>query len=518
MLSHAPVAPEANQTPAVADALKKAARQLALFSALIGIATYASLSMIAPRYESEVRIAVVSKAAPATVDPAATAKDIGTLQSSNLLASVAADLGLAKEREFNSALGPVDALDAMLRLVGVGRHFHSGNETAHVITGLRNSLDVRAMDGGRAIAIGVTSLNPELSAKIANTLAASYGKILSAPADAGAAQTQPADVRILSKAEPARSPAFPKTVEMTTLATIAALLFGIAWIVMMTALRSLPSANAAESAALSNRRAEPLLTEEPDDPLVREMTETEASVSRETSEITIDHSAAEPATAPVGIVGIETIAECLKTHPQSAGGFRTLITCEADTSAPFQEAIELAKALAGSGAQAILIDWSPSGKGFARAVGLSASPGWNDLLNGSARFDGIIQRLPGTRVHAIASGRAMANGGAKLDPDLLNVTLDALDEVYEHIIVAAGHDEARELFEFIEGRFDAGITVVNDSDTPEHVGAKGLGNFLGFEVADIAVYHCRRPQPVLSPMAQRIAQATRPREAVALRS
>lgn len=219
-------------------------------------------------------------------------------------------------------------------------------------------------------------------------------------------------------------------------------------------------------------------------------------------------------TDSLAFVEMESLASRLRAGRPSGGGHRTLITGAAEDVIPFAEARDLAKALSETGAQTILIDWSPSGEGFALTMGLDSRTGWNALLRGEARFDGIIQRLPGTRAHAIASGNALP-GGARLDADVVNVALDALDEVYDHIVVTARHDEARVLFELIEGRFDAGIAVVGDE---EKIATRvDAGAFLGFEVAEIDIIRYQRLEAVASPVAQRIARASRGREPVALR-
>ena len=59
--------------------------------------------------------------------------------------------------------------------------------------------------------------------------------------------------------------------------------------------------------------------------------------------------------------------------------------------------------------------------------------------------------------------------------------LDALDDAYDHVVIAGGRDAVRDLFTTIEGRIDAGV-VVADGD-----GIAAPGNFLGFNVADLDV-------------------------------
>jgi hypothetical protein len=175
-----------------------------------------------------------------------------------------------------------------------------------------------------------------------------------------------------------------------------------------------------------------------------------------------------------------------------------------------EEAIELASALAHSGAQVILIDWSPSGEGMAEPVGLDPSAGLNDLLRGDVNFGEVIQRLPGSSVHAIAAGKALNLSPETINPDQLNLVLDALDEAYDHIIVTGRHDEARWLFEMIEGRFDTGIVVV-ETRKGAPVLADPDGTFLGFEVADIDIIRFERRASERAPVHQRIARVAQRR-------
>ncbi len=314
-----------------------------------------------------------------------------------------------------------------------------------------------------------------------------------------------------------------KKIELSALAGIAALMFGLTWVITMAALRGTPARTSASSAAAATKRAEPVLVEVVAEPLIRDMLEDEGAYLPPTAEMSISTPASEAISEPPRreaasedptFAEIDKLAARLKSQRPPGGGHRTLITSEAAAVVPFQEALELSKALAESGVQTILIDWSPSGDGFSRTVGLDNGAGWNDLLSGGARFDDIIQRLPGTRAQAIASGEALHGVHSTIDADLLNLALDALDEVYDHIVVTGRYDEARNLFECIEGRFDAGIMVASSGESRRP--SNNASAFLGFEVADIDILRYQRREPAASPvMAQRIALATRPREPVA---
>ncbi len=530
MPSRVSALPEPRQAPTITEALKQKAMLLLLLSVFVSVVTYAVLSLIAPRYESETVIAIEPEGATSStaMDQAAISTYIGALESSFLLRPIADELALAKQPEFNGALGPVDLLHAARRAVGLDNDGGGANELTRVVTALRDSLDIHGTNDRHAIVIRATSLDPVRAAKIANAIADKYAAMLAqeaksvqmgfyrAPDAPKSKAAAPPVAHILSKAVPNAVPAYPKKIELSVVAGAAFALFAVAWIVVTTALRGLPKRQpekpSASHADAPAPKPEPLLETKPeiaDEPILAENISEPVELPAEPDDIAAVSSAMthDQSTA---FTEIEKLALRLKAQRPSGGGHRTLITSESEDVIPYEQALELAKVLAGCGAQTILIDWSPGGKGFAKAAGVEASVGWNDLLQGRATFDDIIHRLPGSRAQVIASGVALPYGGRKLDADLLNLALDALDEVYDHIVVTGRHNEARALFECIEGRFDAGITVEPNGDGTSS--PSDATTFLSFDVTDIDILHYRRPEPPVSAMAQRIARATRARE------
>jgi Mrp family chromosome partitioning ATPase len=200
---------------------------------------------------------------------------------------------------------------------------------------------------------------------------------------------------------------------------------------------------------------------------------------------------------PIAVVterNMAALARRLQEKRQGNGGHRTILTGECAKIDASAEALELAKTIAAGNRYVLVVDWSPSDQGFAESAGLDPKKGFNDLLRGDALFDQIIHRLPGSTVHAIASGKAFDDPKQDIDPDQLNLILDALDEAYDFIIVTGRHDEARKLFETIEGRFDAGIIVDEPPRLPPIL-EDISGTFLGFEVADIDLIRFERTRP-----------------------
>jgi Mrp family chromosome partitioning ATPase len=297
-------------------------------------------------------------------------------------------------------------------------------------------------------------------------------------------------------------PVFPRKTQLSALITVASLMIGAAWIVTRALFIEARGGVRGVSRPMPKPaplRAEPTLPAQRE-PLLVEMTESDDDAP----------SAAPPQQHRPVLIGSGDIAALMariEDRRPAHGGHRTLLTGESEAIDPSREAFELVKGIADTGAQVILVDWSTDGDGSADALGIDASIGLNDLMRGDASFEEIIQRIEGSNAHAIASGKSLDAAGESVDGDQLNLVLDALDEAYDYIIVAGRHNEARKLFEKIEGRFDAGVTI-----TEPHRQSRALedpfGTFLGFEVADIDIIRFERRDGEAAPLNQRITRAT----------
>ncbi|HEY8193611.1 MAG TPA: exopolysaccharide transport family protein [Hyphomicrobium sp.] len=732
MQSRSHASPDDIEMSSVFDALRRSARWLILASVALGGLTYAVLSLVAPRYQSEAELAIVAKGAAGTfsdrnaqsgpdlittrMDKEAINTHVRAMQSPELMEKISKDLKLQDRPEFNSALGPVDALDSILRRVGIGGPRKGETARDRVLAAFRDRLEVYAVKESRFIGVRMTSNDPVLAAKIANALAEDYraslaeqgvlevddlqsvlqakitklttevaaaeteveryrgkidgfrggaqntglneqqmseltGELTKAKAARGEAEVraksaremiklgsadqladvqkspliqnlvqqrvrierqiselsatllpghprmrqlradlaglkvqlngeiskivdslekeakvakgredsieqsladiktrvvsnapeeatlrqldatakakrtelenlqaqleanrkkldaraQPVAAQIISNAQPESVPVFPKKGSLSALIAIASLMFGTAGIVTRALFREAcrssrpvsPRPLASSSAGL---RAEPILPPRPE-PLLREIEEADAPPSPE-----LPQSPPQLPPAVLNAGEISTLVSRLQDRRPAEGGHRTLLTGESESVDASEEALDLIKAIAETGAQVILVDWSPNGEGISSSAGLDPSAGLNDLLQGDANFEDIIQRVPGSHAHAIASGRSLDIGDGAIDPDQLNLVLDALDEAYDYILVSGRHDETRKLFETIEGRFDTGI-VVSESRRRPSVLEDPAGTFLGFEVAGIDVIRFERPASETAHVNQRIARA-----------
>lgn len=717
--------PDDIEMSTIFGALKSALPRLLLLSALLGGLTYGGLMMMAPKYQSQAEMTIVAKgasgnfsdakggnAAPESLtikmDKEAINTHVRALQSPDLVAKIADEMKLKEKREFNSALGPVDLADTVMRLVGVGGPRPGESERDRVLNALFKQLEVYSAKESRFIGVRVTSSDPQLAADIANRITDTYrtsiataatqevddqqkvlqGKIEKLTPEVAAAETeaeryrgeinvfkggaqntglneqqlseltaeltkakasrseiearaqsaremmkagsadalpdvqkspliqnlvqqrvrierqiselsatllpghprmrqlnadlaglkkqlqgevsklvdslekeakvaagreasikksldeikkgvvdnapeeaklrqleanakakrteleslqsqlesnrkrldtraQPVEAQIISKAQAASVPVFPKKGQNAALVAFATLLFGTFWTITRALFNGARSGGD-RVVPLAPKRSAPERSE-PSLPA--------AKVPRAADKAPAKAAAA--AATPVnddGTIEVAAVAARLRAAVPAQGGHRSIVTGENKVVEPGADSVELAKALSATGAHVMLIDWSPSGRGIAPVAGVEAGKGLTELLLGTASFEDAVQRLPDSNVHFIACGASL-DEVEDIDPDQLNLVLDALDEAYDHIIVTGQHDDARALFEAIQGRFDAGIIIPDLKKRPS-VLQDPPGTFLGFEVTDIDVIRMARAAAPVVP-SQRILRATR---------
>ena len=278
----------------------------------------------------------------------------------------------------------------------------------------------------------------------------------------------PIDAQIVTNASPASVASFPKRLPYAALVAVAVLLFGIAIVATKALFTAARSPKPAWSPAASG--------------LVRTSPQT-------------PRPGAPSAAKSVGTVStvdsVATLAGELLVRPPDIGGFRTIVTGETDGVDSGPEAVELARTLADAGADVMLVDWSLDGHGIAESLGVRPRPGLSELLLGEAKFEDVVARIPASSAQIIATGAA-GEPDELLDPDQLNLALDALDTAYDHIIVVGRTRAARALFEAIQGRFDAGVIVADGKRRASKL-PDAPGTFLGFEVTDIELFRLERP-------------------------
>jgi len=204
---------------------------------------------------------------------------------------------------------------------------------------------------------------------------------------------------------------------------------------------------------------------------------------------------------------VKAVVQHLLARTERQQGYRILVAGETPSIEVGGDAVAVAEGLNRAGRQVVVIGWSLEGRGLdgsTKCTGL----GINDLLEDRATFEDIVARMPGSAVHVIVAGTPVRDLAAALDPERLNLVLDALDEVYQHIVVASGHGEARRLFEATEGRFDAAVAV-SEGACHELTLMTAPNRYLGYDVADLEIVRLERSEgAAVGPGSRRCIQRT----------
>lgn len=298
----------------------------------------------------------------------------------------------------------------------------------------------------------------------------------------------PVEVKMISEAQAGSVPIFPKKTSMALLVGVATLIFGTALTVLKALFSGARSgaAMAAPRMHAASTRAEPVL------PQANVLKDEPMPAINRVQEIKSQPLLASSPTDVSAVTAMSELVDRLAAKRPEQGGHRTLVTGETETIAAGSEAIALARGLSEKQAAVILINWSTTGEGIEAEAGMKKAPGLAELLAGIIRFDQALRLVPETSVHFIGCGAPLSTVATNIDPDQLNLILDALDEAYDHIVVTSAHDDARMLFEAIQGRFDAGVTVAEAGQRSATALSRD-GSFLGFEVTEIDVIRYERP-------------------------
>ena len=269
----------------------------------------------------------------------------------------------------------------------------------------------------------------------------------------------PVEAQIISRARPSNTPTFPKTGATTLLSMAASLIIGLALLITRGLLKAPMDASPPPT---PGRVAPPTLSGGGGSgPSAPRMAAGGARAAKDGRIATTRAAAGQPAPAAPGplVPEVGELVARLVSRAETGSGIRTLVTSEAPGVDVNPAAIRLADALAHAGKTVVLVVWNLNGQGLQIARTALRRPGLIDLLEGKTTFEQVVGRIPGSDVHLIQPGAQPIDIHNALDPDRLNLVLDALDEAYEQIVVAGGLADAAALFEAIEGRFDAALVV-----------------------------------------------------------
>ncbi|HWG03569.1 MAG TPA: exopolysaccharide transport family protein [Beijerinckiaceae bacterium] len=228
------------------------------------------------------------------------------------------------------------------------------------------------------------------------------------------AGSTPGDARVISRAIAPILPSFPKKVPLTLFATLAALVLSVAYVV--------------SSELLSGRAYQPAApTDSVEDETPLAPQAMPAAVAVAAPPVMAVEPSSFQAKKPIEAepTAIEAIASKLGEQPQADYAIR-ILTAAGSASAPIlATARSLGRGLAHNH-RVVLVELGRSDPAEAARSGLS------DLIGGQASFADVIHRDRGSRLHIISAGLGEIEPSEDLD-----LTLEALSQTYDHVVLAA---------------------------------------------------------------------------------
>lgn len=294
----------------------------------------------------------------------------------------------------------------------------------------------------------------------------------------------PIEAQIISRALPSATPTAPRKGPSTILASAATLILGLAFVITKALVSAPVQIPYSQSANLAPAPRLPTLDETGEPHFAPNLPAVPKPPTRPPASMT-PLAAAKPSTAPPQLRGL---AERLAVRTDLSAGARTLVAGDEAGVDSLPHAKALAELLNASSKRVLLVMWNLSDRRRRGADAVQGTPGMAELIVGAATFDKVIHRMQGSSVHLIKPGTSPADRSAVLQSDRLNMTLDALDEAYDQIIVASDFGDAQLLFEAIEGRFDAAVVVTREPKLAT-AAAEDPDILLGFEVTGIDTVH-----------------------------
>jgi len=234
--------------------------------------------------------------------------------------------------------------------------------------------------------------------------------------------TAPAEGRIISRAVVSNTPAYPKKLPIVLIATLATLMLtsGVVMtgeLLRVTAPQVVTAVPARNVAAATAPRIEPVLT--PVTPVAAppsaaaEAPKLPAREASELARLAGDLVAAGSGARKVTVLGTAAGEDITRT------------------------ALGLARTMA-QDARVVLVDLAGAPLALAAVSVDPMAPGLVELMLGEASFAGIITRDQRSRLHLVSAGRPGSDRSQLQSPRLM-LALDALQRVYEHVLLDAGN-------------------------------------------------------------------------------
>jgi polysaccharide biosynthesis transport protein len=171
---------------AIGQALNRKRSWIIIPTLLALVVSLAAVNLVPPRYKSEARILIDGREnvflrpngeredQRNTVDPEAVTSQVQLLLSRDLAREIIKKNKLADRPEFDPVLQGLSPVKSLLALFGIGRDPFSLTPEERVLDAYFDRLTAYAVDKSRVVVIEFQSRDPDLAAKVANSIAEGY--------------------------------------------------------------------------------------------------------------------------------------------------------------------------------------------------------------------------------------------------------------------------------------------------------------------------------------------------------
>ncbi|HUD86996.1 MAG TPA: Wzz/FepE/Etk N-terminal domain-containing protein, partial [Xanthobacteraceae bacterium] len=168
-------------------ALVRNRRWIIIPTVLAAVLSIAAVNLVTPRYKSEARILIDGREniflrpngerndqERTALDPEAVTSQVQLLLSRDLAREIIKKNKLAERPEFDPLLQGLSPLKSLLALFGIGRDPFSLTPEERVLDAYFDRFTAYAVDKSRVIVVEFQSRDPELAARVANSIADGY--------------------------------------------------------------------------------------------------------------------------------------------------------------------------------------------------------------------------------------------------------------------------------------------------------------------------------------------------------
>jgi uncharacterized protein involved in exopolysaccharide biosynthesis/Mrp family chromosome partitioning ATPase len=171
---------------ALGQALMRKRNWIIVPTVLALVGSLAAVNMVTPRFKSEARILIDGRESVflrptgerneerGALDPEAVTSQVQLVQSRDLAREIIRKNKLAERPEFDPVLRGISPLKSLLAMIGIGRDPFSLTPEERVLEAYYDRFTAYAVDKSRVIVIEFQSRDPELAARVANSIAEGY--------------------------------------------------------------------------------------------------------------------------------------------------------------------------------------------------------------------------------------------------------------------------------------------------------------------------------------------------------